>query len=275
MNGSSIKYRYHFHYIASVWIDRCLQYLYQWQTDTFVVVAILSDQVGKHAHTSSIMAPSESDIRKLLTSTSYSPTLVQPLEEYLDAQFHGKAPYYFDAVRTLMKLYQLFPEYSTEEVQARAYLLALLEYPKTDLLALSYMIPQAVLNKEPCATMQKCAQHLNSCHFDKFWEVYGNWTNEAAFQVPLPRAESRLQQAILQVLSLSYKEAPISVVQKALNLSDSASIPASDVVEKVEERDGRNLVLFVATPDNTKRQRVYQEGISFHTISNLLQKIAQ
>jgi hypothetical protein len=247
------------------------------------------------------MTISESDIRSLVSNTSYSPLSIPKLEEYLLACCKGEVNYIFDAIRTLIKLYQLFPVPSSPSdnnssisnpnaVAAKAIrytnigyacLLAMCEYPNTtDLLALSYMIPQIITLKEPCCTVYKCADQLKSCHFDEFWKLYQNSllnsTDPIARNVA-NRLIRRMQESILVVLALSYKVAPLRIVQKAIGADvveyhDVIHKPSKDsVVESVQDQN----VIFKASLDNTKRQRVYQEGVSFGTVSTLLQKIAQ
>ena len=48
-----------------------------------------------------------------LLGTSYSPNSIPKLEEYVVACCEGKVEYIFAAVRTLVKLYQLFPPASS------------------------------------------------------------------------------------------------------------------------------------------------------------------
>jgi hypothetical protein len=65
------------------------------------------------------------------------------------------------------------------------------------------------------------------------------------------------------VLQLSYRTAPLSVVQSALNTQN-----VDDYVESVNG----DLVSFTATADNTKRDRVFQEGVTFSEIATLMTK---
>lgn len=221
------------------------------------------------------MAPSENDIRTLLSSQSYSTSMVQPLEEYLAAQAAGEAPYMFDAVRTLVKLYQLFPEHSNEEWTVRAYMLAMLEYPSTDNLALSYMIPQPILSQDVCVSIQTCLSHLSACQFADFWKNYESLesSSDSVICSVAKRSVQRLQASILQVLALTYKEAPTSVVSKALRGISAADITA--VKSPVVKSASADCVVFEGSTDNTKREKVYQEGVSFSTIGSLLSKISQ
>ena len=222
------------------------------------------------------MAPTEAEIQSLLASRSYSPSNVPQLEAYLAAQTSGDAPYLADAVRTLIKLYQIFPETANEKATGQAFMLALLEYPSTDLLALSYMIPQSVLNREPCATIQTCASQLDSCKFVEFWKTFADlqtYVVDPVIQQLANRSVQRLQSSILNVLALSYKEAPASVVLKALNVDSIDKVKISNH-KAVESADGSSIT-FVATPDNTKRERIYQEGVNFTAITSLMNKISQ
>lgn len=221
------------------------------------------------------MAPSQEDIRTLVSSQSYSVSMVQPLEEYLAAQASGEAPYMFDAVRTLVKLYQLFPEQSKEDVTVQAYMLAMLEYPSTDTLALAYMIPQPILSKGDCASIQTCLSQLSACQFSDFWKSYESLESSTDLVIAnvAKRSVQRLQMSILQVLALTYKEAPSSVVSKTLRgikADEIASLNSPCV--KSSSADG---VVFEASADNTKREKVFQESVNFATIGSLLSKISQ
>lgn len=101
------------------------------------------------------MAPSSDEVAKLLATQAYSPDIVPQLADYARAQAEGKAPYNFDANRTLIKLYTFFPHLEDENTIAIVLLLSLIEYPSTDTLALSYLVPDRVQNREPCATIMR------------------------------------------------------------------------------------------------------------------------
>jgi hypothetical protein len=223
------------------------------------------------------MAPTESEIRTLLASQSYSASSLPQLEAYLAAQTSGDAPYVFDAVRTLVKLYQFFPEKSNEKNVGHCCMLALLNYPATDLLALSYLIPSATTLKlePPFATIQKCSEQLDSCEFIEFWKTFAllQKSDDAAIKGMAAKAEGKLQSSILSTLALSYKEAPASVVLTALNITKIDAITAlkNPTVESIKS----DTVVFVASQDNTKRKRVYQEGVNFTAISALMAKMGQ
>jgi translation initiation factor 3 subunit K len=196
-------------------------------------------------------------------------------EEYLAAQVSGDAPYIFDAVRTLVKLYQFFPEKKNETNVGHCCMLALLNYPTTDLLALSYMIPTHAFTAEPMATIQTCSEQLDACNFTEFWKTFAllQKSADAAVAGMAKNMEGKLQGSILSTLALSYKEAPASVVLTALNVTSVNAVTAlnNPTVESITA----DTVVFLASQDNTKRKRVYQEGVNFTAISSLMAKMGQ
>jgi translation initiation factor 3 subunit K len=221
--------------------------------------------------------PSESEMRSLLASQTYSASSLPVYEAYLAAQVSGNAPYIFDAVRTLVKLYQLFPEKKNEVNIGHCCMLALSNYPETDLLALSYMIPTSTFTTEPMATIQKCSEQLDACNFIEFWKTFAvmQQSSDAAIKgmANSKSMEGKLQGAILSTLALSYKEAPASVVLTALNVTSVNAVTAlkNPTVESITA----DTVVFLASQDNTKRKRVYQEGVNFTAISSLMAKMGQ
>mmetsp|Transcript_12387 Transcript_12387/g.16260 ORF Transcript_12387/g.16260 Transcript_12387/m.16260 type:complete len:222 (+) Transcript_12387:145-810(+) len=219
---------------------------------------------------------SESEITDLLTNESYNPHSVPQLEEHLMAQVRGEAPYMADSVRRLVKLYQLFPETSQPENIGRACLMAALEYPNTDHLALGYMVPPTIAATEPCATIQKCSSLLEACQFAQFWETYETLksSNDAELSALATRSVPGVQKSILSALALSYKQAPTKTVCEALKVDKVDAVVALKYTEVVQSADA-NVVTFVPTVDNTKRERVYQENMDFASISTLMAKIAQ
>ena len=256
------------------------------------------------------MVLTEKEIINLVSTTSYTPSSIPLLEEYVKSCCTGEMNYIFDAVRTLIKLYQLFPLSTTsgstaDSVEAAAaasssstktaaksirthYIayccfLAMIQYPNTtDLLAFTYMIPQTTTLKEPCSFVFKCAEHLKSCHYTDFWKCYETHLlqnqNDSVLKQMATSNVSIIQQGILHALSLSYKRAPLQVVKDACNIPSTSKldsttpfIKSSTVVESVTSESA----VFKPTVDNTKRQRVYQEGVSYNSISALLGKMGQ
>ena len=223
--------------------------------------------------------PSEADVQKIVSGASpYSPSNKPKLEAYLRAQATGGAPYNFDANRILIKLYQFFPCVTGEDKDkertntALALTLALLQYPNTtDFLALACLVPDRLKSQEPGASIVKCADLLDDCRFAEFWALWKTLesnTPSSIAAVPLAQHHAKLQTAICGVLALTYRTAPLKLVLAACDNADLGSMKAF-----VEKTDASS-VYFVATADNTKRNRVFQD-VDFNSISTLMAKIAK
>lgn len=111
----------------------------------------------------------------------------------------------------------------------------------------------------------RCAELLDSCRFAAFWTDLKTLESDATLGSLVKSSKDKLCKAIAAVLALSYKTAPLDIVQAALN--------EEDVGKYAEKVDG-NTVYFASTADNTKRDRVFQEGVTFGEISNLISKTA-
>eukprot|EP00977_Amphora_coffeiformis_P010673 scaffold2510_cov169-Amphora_coffeaeformis.AAC.24 len=221
------------------------------------------------------MAPTESEINSLLSGASFSVDIVPKFEEYVSAQVSGQLPYHADAVRRLIKLYQFFPQTSKPEKVAEALLLALLQFPAhTDFLALKYMIPTNTMNLEPCVSVKRCFEQLEACEFVRFWEEsYANLQSSPLTGALNADTVKTLQKAILQVLSLTYKEAPADVVLQAIKADSTDTVKSFN--HSAVESVSKDKIVFVTTGDNSKRERFYQESLGFESISQLMSTISQ
>jgi translation initiation factor 3 subunit K len=104
-------------------------------------------------------SPSLDEIKSLL-DTGYSAASAPKFEAHVNAQVKGEAPYFFEANRTLLKLYQFFPHLQEDATTARILLLSLLEFPSTDTLALLYIVSERVQTSEPSATIIRYVQYI-------------------------------------------------------------------------------------------------------------------
>lgn len=214
------------------------------------------------------MGWSEDEITKVVAQGGYTPAKIPKLEEYLLQVCSGDAPYVFDAVRVLVKLYLLFPSHSNATNMAYVSLATIIN-DMDKLQALQYLIPMETQKQEPCRTIFECSELLSTCRYKEFWSTYDS-LQQSSYPVIQKMAQSsvpKLQAAVLQTLALSYRNAPLPFVLQSLN---TKSLPDQSLCSVSGDK-----VVFTATADNTKRERVYQEGISFSTVTSLLQKMAQ
>jgi translation initiation factor 3 subunit K len=196
------------------------------------------------------------------------------LEAYVDAQATGVGEYYFDANKALLKLYNATKSLANTDKIATVLMLALVEaYPSTDFLALSYLLPERYATAEPCSAVLECSQLLESCQFVEFWAALSKIsTADATMKALVGRSTEKLQRGILQVLAMSYKSAKLENVLASLNLKDAAAL--TQLKEPCVVSVSGDAVVFVATADNTKRNRVFQEGLSYSAIANLMAKVS-
>jgi hypothetical protein len=123
-----------------------------------------------------------------------------------------------------------------------------------------------------CLILYRCAELLEACQFADFWQVFGQIETEAAASDSMkkaaasPETQSKLRKSILSLLAHTYRTAPLAMVLAALNVS---SLNADDAM--VASVSG-GTVTFVASPDNTKRSRVFKEGVNYDAISSMMTK---
>jgi hypothetical protein len=118
---------------------------------------------------------------------------------------------------------------------------------------------------QPQTIFYRCFELLDACKFRDFWLLFKDLQGANADLKALVHADDLLRQGIVDVLALSYRAAPLDVVEVALNV-DTVDVAAYPKMESVSTTQ----VLFVATPDNTKRSRVFQEGLKFSAISSFV-----
>ena len=82
----------------------------------------------------------------------------------------------------------------------------------------------------------------------------------------LVHADNQLQQGNVDLLALSYRVAPLDVVQVALNVE---TVDVSAYQNKMESVSATQ-ILVVATPDNTKLNCLFQKGLKFSAISSFV-----
>eukprot|EP00548_Thalassiothrix_antarctica_P001222 CAMPEP_0194140494 /NCGR_PEP_ID=MMETSP0152-20130528/10042_1 /TAXON_ID=1049557 /ORGANISM="Thalassiothrix antarctica, Strain L6-D1" /LENGTH=221 /DNA_ID=CAMNT_0038838763 /DNA_START=46 /DNA_END=711 /DNA_ORIENTATION=- len=218
---------------------------------------------------------STSDIKALLATGSYKSESIPVLEKNVDAQINGSVPYDIAGNRSLAKLYQFFPTTSTSSdvYLARILILALMEYPSTDFLALLCLISEKVLETEAIASITRCFNLLDSCKFQEFWNEFQRLKDSNAELKSIAGASGidmtqKFRSGIANVLAISYSVCPIRIVQVAFNTTSSDIIKGIPLVESVS----KDMVIFPKTIDNTKRTKKFKEGVQFSSIAKLVAK---
>mmetsp|Transcript_9962 Transcript_9962/g.24230 ORF Transcript_9962/g.24230 Transcript_9962/m.24230 type:complete len:231 (+) Transcript_9962:130-822(+) len=220
--------------------------------------------------------PPKEYVESLMKKGSYKTSNQPTLEAYVDAQATGEGDYYFEANKALLKIYQFLPKEVDPNKVALVLLLAMLEYPSTstDWLALSYLIPERLQKAEPICTVLRCNNLLDACDFVEFWKTFEtlNAGGDKYIEALVGRATPVLQKGILETMALTYKSAALEKVIANLNMDSSSAdkIKSFPCIDSVSD----NAVTFVAEADNTKRSRVFQEGVSYGAIANMMAMVA-
>lgn len=123
---------------------------------------------------------------------------------------------------------------------------------------------ETFVHAEQLLCVPSCFELLDSCKFKEFWTVFKEIEGDADLKTLAASATNNLKQNIVAVLALSYKSAPIGIVKSALNVDQVDE--SMDHIEKVSGDE----VIFTGTANNTKRVRVFQEGVKFSSISNII-----
>lgn len=187
--------------------------------------------------------------------------------------------YSFDANRALLKIYQFLPQVADPAVVACVILLSMTRYPAStgDRLAVSYLLTDRMRGAEPTATALRCSALLDECRFASMWTEHASLAALAAEGPESLRAlvtgpgRAALQRSVLRTLALTYRSAKLDTVLA------SADLPSADALVALGEPCVRSVagdvVTFAETPDNTKRSRVFQEGVSYGAIANMMAKV--
>ena len=218
--------------------------------------------------------PPREYVESLMAKGSYKTSNQSTFEAYVDAQASGEGEYYFEANKALLKIYQFLPKEVDANKVALVLLLAMLEFPSagTDWLALSYLIPERLQKQEPISTALRCNNLLDACDFVGFWKKFGSLSDngDKYIKALVDRATPVLQKGICEAMALTYRSASLDKVLANLNMESSATLDGISCVESVSGKT----VTFVAGADNTKRSRVFQEGVSYGAIANMMSMLA-
>lgn len=233
--------------------------------------------------------PPREYVESLMDKASYRTSNRTTLEAYVDAQASGQGSYYYEANKALLKIYQFLPDTVNVTTVATILLLSMMERKANsaravDTLSLMYLIPDRFQKMEPCASVIECNRSLDSCEFVEFWNSYESLSSlllNGSEELQSPhylkellgssRAETELRNGILDVMALTYRSAKLSTVLSNLNLSSMSDLSSlsSSAVESIND----TTVTFVKTSNNSKRGRVYQEGISYGDIASMMSKV--
>ncbi|GMI19259.1 hypothetical protein TeGR_g13812 [Tetraparma gracilis] len=126
-------------------------------------------------------------ISSLLSGDCYSASSIAPLEAHLSLQLSGSAPYSFPANRTLLKLYQFFPEQAKAAPTAAALRLALAA-SQADALALAHLYDLSALG---ASQVSELAALFAAGSYPQFWKAAGAQEELKGLKIQLESGEKR------------------------------------------------------------------------------------
>mmetsp|Transcript_7709 Transcript_7709/g.14533 ORF Transcript_7709/g.14533 Transcript_7709/m.14533 type:complete len:247 (+) Transcript_7709:468-1208(+) len=213
---------------------------------------------------------SKAEIDNLLSTNRYSATIIPQLEVFVVSQATGNSEYDFEANRTLVKLYQFFPQNAKMEYQLMVYLLAMMYGHDSDVGAIHCLIPEQVKCQDPFPLAITAVEHSDACLFANVFETLSTF-KECNFEsiqslVQSSKAVNALRTQIIEVLSLTFKNISTEAILKHLNLKfEELKTFSSKAIESVDT----DKVTFVDNVENTKRiVRSHQDGASSSCCSN-------
>jgi len=151
-----------------------------------------------------------------LIADSYNIAIAKKLEEFLDIQINENI-YLFQANSTLLKLYQFNPTSLNKDAIAKMLAKSLMNFPCNDFLFLSYMIPSTIQKEEPLLKLFTLNNLLENCKFKEAWAHINN----NSFFSSIPSFTDNIRNFISGVLSITYQNISLTMLQELLNLSET------------------------------------------------------
>lgn len=236
----------------------------------------------------SLRNSNKEDIDLLLTTQTYNPDIVPKLESYLysQADLCLPQPYFYDANRTLLKLYQFFPHLIRSECLALAECLSIVYgVDGVDFGSLTCLIPDTFKRNEPFPTLKRCADLLDKCQFREFWETYMKIPSSCPDHEQLVRfiesdySKTAIRRSILQTISFLYKSTSvIDIVLPFLHFSSidclSKFIETDAISRDIVENVVNGKVFFKPNNGNTRRSDDYREDIEFDALHSIMNKMS-
>lgn len=202
----------------------------------------------------------------------YTQEKVKPLEEYLLQQV-ADGSYDFEANKTLLKLYLLYPPLANQEKVETILLKALLNLPATDFTLLLYILPEKLQTDETVLTIKDAAEALETARYANFWSILNS---RGPVFAAIPTWKDDIRKIILVVHAATYQS-----VDKA-HIADGVGLTGAEletflkaqanggVVASVEE----DRVVFAANKENQPRVRKFKEKVDLQNMLGILNRLA-
>mmetsp|Transcript_6094 Transcript_6094/g.9201 ORF Transcript_6094/g.9201 Transcript_6094/m.9201 type:complete len:223 (+) Transcript_6094:55-723(+) len=157
----------------------------------------------------------DQEIKSLSVSDPYN--FISGLEGYVNEQI-SNTTYDFIANKSLLKLYQCYPELQSIDKIAQVLVLSLMRLPSTDYLALSCLVPGRLMaSNQNLKAIQTCSDLLESGKFPEVWDHIRSCPD--AFNVK--SFNDRIRAFILGNMCLTFRNTKVEQFCQMLSLSES------------------------------------------------------
>lgn len=215
------------------------------------------------------MSARKSEIKTLIETKGYSTSTIPTLEQYALEQCTSKSPssYDFDANRTLMKLYQFFPNdvnaTDRQKYTAAVALLTVAYGTGEQFGALNCLIPEHVKldqsqsqeseGESALARILAVVQNMETCTYESMWSAWKTLeegSGSSAEFAASSQAKDAMRKTIVGALGRSFKSSSVDYVLKCLDFKNQSELKGLAGVSV----DG-DKVVFENCEDNTKRDK--------------------
>ncbi|KAM0284173.1 hypothetical protein ACHAQH_002163 [Verticillium albo-atrum] len=203
----------------------------------------------------------------------YNPEAVGTLESYLTEQCEQK---YTDcnANRTLLKLYQLNPDRTKDEVVTNILVKTMTQFPSSQFsLAMHIITPAAAAQGELAEAIGKLRSlnnWLEGAEYARFWNAVDGDDLVADLIADVGGFEDIIRQNIAVLLSQAYRQVSLSQLEAWLGLDgDAASKYVTEVCGwKVENGD----VTIPSNPENEAKKAEIREDVGIDMFSRVIRR---
>ncbi|EEY16967.1 hypothetical protein D7B24_000882 [Verticillium nonalfalfae] len=203
----------------------------------------------------------------------YNPEAVGTLEGYLTEQCEQK---YTDcnANRTLLKLYQLNPDRTKDEVVTNILVKAMTQFPSSQFsLAMHIIHPTAAAQGELAEAIGKLRSlnnWLEGAEYARFWNAVDGDDLVADLIADIAGFEDIIRQNVAVLLSQAYRQVSLSQLEAWLGLEgDAASKYVSEVCGwKVENGE----VIIPSNPENEAKKAEIREDVGIDMFSRVIRR---
>ncbi|KFA66864.1 hypothetical protein S40285_02307 [Stachybotrys chlorohalonatus IBT 40285] len=204
----------------------------------------------------------------------YNPEAVGTLEGYLQEQCEQK---YCDcnANRTLLKLYQLNPDRTKDEVVTNILVKAMAQFPSSQFsLALHLINPSTAATGELHEALNKLRvlnSQLEGSQYAGFWANIDGDDLCADLIADIAGFEDLVRHRIASLVSMAFREVQLSHLEAWLGLNESAT---SKFITEVcgWTIEGEGIVKIPSNPDNEAKKAEIREDVNVEQFARVLRR---